>query len=108
MLFYNRVVANTVRSGLDRGLPITCTTFHSLARRLIEAVDKIWWNANKAKSDEFWSLAVPLKLFDLPHDTLPKYDAVIVDEGQDFKRDWYSFLEELLTDKEKGRLESGW
>lgn len=31
-----------------------------------------------------------------------KYDAIVVDEGQSFKNDWWALLEMMLKDKEKG------
>jgi superfamily I DNA and RNA helicase len=70
-----------------------------LARQLISATEPDWWKENSRKEDDFWNEEVPLKLMDLSLDSPNQYDAIIVDEGQDFKRDWFEFLEELLVDK---------
>jgi hypothetical protein len=104
LLFFNRGVANWVRSGLDRDAAIDCTTFHSLARQLAEGFDQEWWTAAAKGDDEFWSIFLPLKLLDIPKAQLPTFDAVVVDEGQDFKKEWFEFLETLLVDGTKGRF----
>ena len=31
-----------------------------------------------------------------------KYDAILIDEGQDFKEDWYKFLCDFLTENRSG------
>lgn len=104
LLFYNHMIEETVRHGLGQWPQIHCTTFHHMARRLIGLEDPGWWQANKSSSETFWEDAVPLKLLELPSQAIATYDAVIVDEGQDFKRDWYDFLESLLQDKERGHF----
>lgn len=104
LLFFNRMVANAVRYGLPRDTSIECTTFHSLARRLISEDDPEWWGENSTKTDDFWNIDVPLRLLDVPLAADAKYDVVIVDEGQDFKPDWYEILETLLEDPVNGRF----
>jgi hypothetical protein len=96
LIFYNRMVANTVRYGLGRDSSVECTTFHSLARKEIEAVDEDWWKNNKSKDDpDFWEMTVPLKLLEVLEFKEPKYDVAIVDEGQDFKAEWFETLAQL-------------
>jgi len=95
-LFYNRLIANTVRRGIDRDLPINTTTFHSFAKHLIDDQDPVWWDLNK-KNEEFWQEDIPLKLLDLDPAQLPKYDAIVVDEAQDFKPDWFEIIELMLS-----------
>lgn len=104
LLFYNRMVANAVRYGFDRDSPIECATFHSLARKLIEEDDPRWWNDHATDDDTFWSDEAPLRLLDVPDALLPKYDAVLVDEGQDFKPDWFETLERLLVNPTQSRF----
>ena len=52
--------------------------------------------AQTNKNDEFWHLVLPAKLLDIGEAKQPKFDAVIVDEGQDFKPEWYEYLQTLL------------
>ena len=104
LLFFNRAVANHVRYGLDNDLPIECTTFHSLARQLIEDDDPDWWEKHLHDAS-FWDTVVPARLWDLNPQAVTKYDAIIVDEGQDFKPEWYELLEQLFLDREgEGRF----
>ena len=105
LLFFNRTIANTVRRSFDRESSIDCKTFFGFAREMISEQDPGWWERNSKPSDEeFWEVDVPIKLFDLPTDNLEKYDAIIVDEGQDFRSDWYEYLESLLNQSREGRF----
>jgi hypothetical protein len=91
LLFYNRMVANTIRFGLGRESPIECATYHSLAREVIEESYKTWWKDTIAKDDqEFWEMTVPLKMLEILESNVdPIYDTIIIDEGQDFKSEWF-------------------
>jgi DNA helicase IV len=104
IVFYNRMVANTVRYGLGRESTIECATFHSIARMVIESSDPIWWKANAKKDDsEFWETEAPLKMLEVLESQAPPYEAIIVDEGQDFKTEWFETLEKLLVPDESSR-----
>jgi superfamily I DNA and RNA helicase len=96
LLFYNKGIAAKVRFAFDRKSHVTVTTFSSFAKRLVEANDPDWWKAQTDKDDDFWQLALPSKLFEIPGDKQPTFDAIIVDEGQDFKPEWYEYLQTLL------------
>ena len=105
LLFFNRTIANTVRRSFDRESPVDCKTFFGFTREMIGEQDPGWWERNAKRSDdEFWEVDVPIKLFDLPTDKLEKYDAIIVDEGQDFRPEWYEYLESLLNQSGEGRF----
>ncbi len=57
-------------------------------------------------ADVYWSLVVPERLFDAAS-TLPaskRYDAVIVDEGQDFRDTYWEAVQMLLKDPSAGTL----
>jgi len=47
---------------------------------------------------------LPARLFDIPQAQLPTYDSIIVDEGQDFKPEWYEFLLSLLKPGKTSRF----
>lgn len=99
LLFFNRMIANSVRNSFDRDSTITCTTFHSFARDRISANNPDWWAENKSSAPDFWNIDVPLKLAECAESDDSKFDAVIVDEGQDFKRTWFEILEEYTSDR---------
>jgi len=104
LLFYNRSICNTVRHGLGRESEIVCATYHSLARELITAEDPTWWKAQDSKDEDFWENSVPLRLLETDVPDTEKFDTIIVDEGQDFKIDWFTNLIELLKDPKNGRF----
>lgn len=96
LLFYNKGIAAKVRLAFDKKSSVSVSTFSSFAKRLVEANDAEWWGAQKKKGDEFWHLVLPSKLLDIHDEKQPKFDAIIVDEGQDFKPEWYEYLQTLL------------
>ncbi len=92
LLFYNKAIADKVRRAFERKSGVQVATFFSFAKRLIESEEPEWWEDQENKGTNFWELAVPSRLLDISKDNLPKFDALIIDEGQDFKPEWYEFL----------------
>ena len=45
-------------------------------------------------------MEIPLKLLDILPEQLPQFDAIIVDEGQDFRPEWLAFLQRLLEKRD--------
>ena len=99
-LCYNRLLSNKIRESLnirkvDKS-QFQVSTYHSLARDIITEYDESWWNKSNSKAEDFWTLEVPLKLDDvLESNDVSKYDAIIIDEGQDFKEFWYETIFKL-------------
>jgi len=96
LLFYNKGIAAKVRYAFERDSSVTVSTFSSFAKRLVEACEPDWWEAQTTKDDDFWHLSLPSKLLEIPTEKQPKFDAIIVDEGQDFKPEWFEYLQTLL------------
>ncbi len=99
LLCFNRPIGNALYSELrkyseDKSLIVY--RYHQFAQREIN--DEIWWkdSLNKFKEngteDEFWAIEVPSKHISINEYELTKYDAIIVDEGQDFKEFWYETI----------------
>ena len=97
LLCYNRVLASSLRNEFYRQYSkdknIEISTFHHFARMQIN--DDNWFEEN-IKEEDFWELLIPEKLDSMLYDQLTKYDAIIIDEGQDFKEFWYELLERHL------------
>jgi hypothetical protein len=104
LLFYNRGIAKLVRSAFERHASVQVSTFASFAKRLTQEVFPDWWDGATSKDDEFWTLELPAKLFDIPADRRPIFDAVIVDEGQDFKAEWLEYLATVLRSSHESRF----
>jgi len=91
-LCFNRTLANKLRYEFDRNETlIEVSTFHSLARKIIELYDKDWWKNNNA-SEDFWELDVPVKLEECLVFYDKQYEAIIIDEAQDFKEFWFELI----------------
>jgi len=71
---------------------------------LVEASEPDWWEAQKNKDNDFWHLLLPSKLLEMRDEKQPKFDAIIVDEGQDFKPEWYEYLQTLLRTGTESRF----
>ena len=96
-LCYNRTLANKIRYEFDRiEKQIEVTTFHSFARKVITLYDANWWEESN-RSNEFWELEVPVKLEECLYFYVEKYDAIIIDEAQDFKDFWFELIFSLGT-----------
>lgn len=104
LLFYNKGIASKVRYAFERDSSVTVSTFSSFAKRLVEANEPEWWESQAKTESDFWSLILPSKLLDIPRSQQPTYDAIIVDEGQDFKPEWYEYLQTLLATSEESRF----
>lgn len=97
LMCYNRTLANKLRYEFDRNEEgIEVTTFHSLARKVITAYYPDWWNEQDTSAEGFWELEVPAKFEECMPYYQERYDALIVDEGQDFKEFWYEQIFGLI------------
>ena len=76
--------------------------FHELAYELTEQAGL---DAGKGPGDDpstFFKHTLPEMLLDAAETLDTRFDAIIVDEGQDFMDEWWVPLEALLTDPERG------
>ena len=104
-LCYNRTLANKISydTGIRNNELITTGSFHSYTKRLVEKYDAEWWDNQNIKKDDFWELELPAKMEEIleEHSELCKYDALIIDEAQDFKEFWFELLFRLVKGKGK-------
>jgi hypothetical protein len=79
---------------INEGNVLRVERYHSFAYSVIESADPGWWRGHIGKlgSSYFWGEAVPFKLMEMLEkgEIAPEYDAIIIDEGQDFSEDWLS------------------
>ena len=101
LLCYNKSLASWLQSTLaddENSDNISAMTFHDLCESAC-AEAKIEFKPEN--SDEFWVEQTAELLADASS-SLEPYDAIIVDEGQDFYGTWWLVIEDLL--KDDGRL----
>jgi hypothetical protein len=83
-------------------------TFHSLALSLARRA-RVEFMVPKQNDESFWNDEAPLileqaiEILSSSNDA-PQYDAIVVDEGQDFCRDWWVTVESLSQGGRQGRL----
>lgn len=88
---------------------VEVSTFHSFARRMIKNCD-VEYSATydtlmetykeQDKLDEFYSRICPELLMKACDDVNPKcFNAILIDEGQDFEADWFRAILKLLNPK---------
>lgn len=74
--------------------------FHGLCKRLAKEAG-LGYRAYTSEA-EFYDKVLPDQLLEALLELGGQYDAIIVDEGQDFRDEWWSTLIELLCDQERG------
>jgi hypothetical protein len=103
LLCFNRPLAEFLAARADG---FTVKNFHALCRDLALAAN-IPWKPPKGRAayQQYMETEPPQQLIEAL-DVYPdeRFDAVIVDEGQDFREYWWVAVEKLLRDTEKGTL----
>jgi superfamily I DNA/RNA helicase len=95
---FNQPLANKLKKDVETLGNVTATTFHALCGDMINrsGLSEIITIDNR---DEYYTHILPEWLPDAAQKLREKFDAVIVDEGQDFLPHWMTALEMLLTDR---------
>jgi len=98
VLCFNRALA----AELDRNLPgITVHNFHDLCLEILRATD----SALPSSADPaYWDTLLPDAALAALAGYDTRYQEIMVDEGQDFKAEWWLLIEELLDNSQ----ENGW
>jgi len=103
-LCYNKPLKEWLQSSIEAG-PYSCLVienFHGLAEHLCKKVGISIWDSGNPREASFWQDIAPeclMNACDLlsPED---KFDAVIVDEGQDFHELWWTALDGIFRHPE--------
>ena len=96
VLCYNRVLAGFLRTALD-GERVEVSTFHAWCRQQLTGagIDVPEPPGRGQQWDDFWVETVPQLLsdaFDTARVATGAYQAILIDEGQDFADEWYRLL----------------
>jgi hypothetical protein len=95
---YNKGLAESLKLALPANYQqhIHIHHFHNLCQHYTEKHLKIRFVVPKDKEEQlnFWKITAPSYLINAcENNTTPKFDAIIVDEGQDFEQFWWYALE---------------
>ena len=110
LLCFNRPLAADLRRRADgfQAAGLRVETFHELCRRLARRAELPFeepQSVGNERASRFWGCEAPMRLLEalerLPSE---RYDAIVVDEGQDFLPDWWPCLDAALRDGGDGTL----
>ena len=81
-------------------------TFHEFCGRMAQRANLPFKpKTGRKRATRFWAKEAPLLLLEaLERRPGERYDAIVVDEGQDFLPDWWPCLDEALKDGREGTL----
>lgn len=103
LICFNKPLATSLSEHLkDFRDGITVRHFHGLCHDYCRETG-IEFDVDFTDSD-FWDNVAPLKMIDALGKSKKRFDAIIIDEGQDFKNDWWMIIESLLKDPINGSL----
>jgi len=98
---YNHQLRDSCREHLKNWPNATADNFHGLCRRLAQ---KAGIRVVEEESREYFDRRLPEALLAATKKIPDRFDAIVVDEGQDFKAGWWRPLQSALKDNRKGIL----
>ena len=102
---YNTALAQWLRSSIPEQYQdrIVVRHFHGLCKEWCNRA-KIRFSPPEKYQDDFWRQEAPNLLLEASELVPDRFDAVVVDEGQDFMPNWWLPLENLNTQGEVGAM----
>ncbi len=98
LVCFNAPLAEYLRLRAPEGVDVF--NFHDLCRQLAKEAGIGFRSSNNEQ--DYFNRVLPEMLLDAIGERGPQYDAIIVDEGQDFLDEWWETLFFLLNDHENG------
>jgi DNA polymerase III delta prime subunit len=96
-LCYNELLASYLQMQLQDQQNIHVSNYHAFAKHIIEKHSRYIWPKYPAQT--FWEEVVADQLFDTIGKNNIVYDAVIVDEAQDIRPNWWPSIELMVQKK---------
>ncbi|MCK9496508.1 MAG: ATP-binding domain-containing protein [Dehalococcoidia bacterium] len=103
-LCFNRPLADALTAGLEGDEHLRVHTFYDFCHRMAQEADLLPDEFIEERPPEFFERLPDLLLEALQALPETRFDAVVVDEGQDFEADWWSLVELGLADPTEGIL----
>ena len=107
VLTYNLTLGHFIRDMVKRSpfafhwRYVTITYFHGFCKDILNDFGEVW-PEDDGNTEIFFREVVPNKVLEvIKGKEYEKYDAILIDEGQDFCIDWYSMLCQFLTDRDE-------
>ncbi|MEF3280509.1 MAG: NERD domain-containing protein [Elusimicrobiota bacterium] len=106
LLCYNKTLSNNFKRLLKNYKNIEINTFHGWCLKKLSSCGIKLDNAT-SYDDIYWEKILPSKLIEASNNGLikeKKYDAILIDEGQDFSNLWYKTILQFLNDSTNSLL----
>jgi superfamily I DNA and RNA helicase len=95
LLAYNQMIGNYLSTSVRNSKNIVACTYHKFCR---DCLQKAGMLPEQMEGQEYWEKVLPEAFASLIQAKPMKYDAVIVDEGQDFRLEYWRTITELVKD----------
>ena len=99
---FNSNLAELIKSNLTDDTRIEVFSFHKLCTSFCKEAGISIPNENASNNAQFFAMELPNLLLEALCKVGSRYDAIIVDEGQDFDPSWWPILEQCLKDPSRG------
>ena len=94
LLCFNRPLADKLQDQAPKG--VTVNTYHGFCKQMAEQVG-VEIDFSKADEPGFWR-GIQEELLAATMAGAPQWNCLVVDEGQDFKADWYDIVQMYLSE----------
>jgi len=101
LVCYNAPLGNHLEDQVADVENITAGGFHKIARGLAATASML---PEGEPNDDWWSVDLPGVLPDAAEKLGITFDAIVVDEGQDFRPNWWTALQLLLANPDEGAM----
>lgn len=98
---FNRALGAQLRSQIEPSKNLHILTFYELCEKWTRKAGVL---PEQTEKKEWFRNQLPAALGEATRRLPDRYDAIIVDEGQDFRAGWWDLLGELLRDRENSIL----
>jgi len=95
LLAYNQLIGQQLAAAVADVAGVTAGTYHDYCIARLNEAGRL---PSGERGDDFYNRAVPEAFYELVSGSDARYDALIVDEGQDFRADYWISISCLLRD----------
>ncbi len=95
LLAYNKLIGRQLTAAVTDLPNVTAGTYHDYCTARLEEAGCL---PESGPDDDYFNRAVPQAFYELVSSSEDRYDALIVDEGQDFRTDYWLSIDCLLRD----------
>ncbi|MFC2009023.1 hypothetical protein ACFLUT_03115 [Chloroflexota bacterium] len=95
LLAYNQLIGERLKESVREYAGVTASTYHDFCLGVLEKTGRV---PEGTRDDEYYTRLVPQAFLEVVSLGTGQYDSLIVDEGQDFRSDYWNSLTYLLRD----------